>query len=302
MFPQKDLSRVPEHWCSFGSRISSLTGSPRLATNPANAILNYLYTLLEAEAGLAATTLGLDPELGVLHADTPRRDSLACDLMEPIRPDVDALVLNWLQHEPLPRNYFFEQRDGNCRLMAPLASKLSQTASKWAHLVAPVAEWFARQLSTSGSSRQPRLPARLTQQNRRQAQGGSPLPRERVRFDLAKICRGCGTEFDGQGNNCNQCARAVHAEEIKSIARRGHVESLKSEAQLKRAATQRINAQARHDWEPSDQPCWLTSEFYTGNIQPIIVSISCSSIARHLSVSYTYASEIRKGRIPHPRH
>src|SRR5215469_17531840 len=28
--------------------------------------------------------------LGVLHRDTPNRDSLACDLMEPVRPLVDA--------------------------------------------------------------------------------------------------------------------------------------------------------------------------------------------------------------------
>ncbi len=76
-FPQKDLPRVPAHWHTFGSRISVLTGSQRLATNPVNAILNYLYALLEAEARLAATTLGLDPGIGVMHVDLPYRDSLA---------------------------------------------------------------------------------------------------------------------------------------------------------------------------------------------------------------------------------
>ena len=40
-FPKNDLKRVPDHWCSFGARISPLTGSPRLASNPPNAILNY---------------------------------------------------------------------------------------------------------------------------------------------------------------------------------------------------------------------------------------------------------------------
>jgi len=42
-FPKSDLARVPEHWQTFGARVSPLTGSPRLAANPANAILNYLY-------------------------------------------------------------------------------------------------------------------------------------------------------------------------------------------------------------------------------------------------------------------
>jgi CRISPR/Cas system-associated endonuclease Cas1 len=48
-FPKSDLPRVPEHWRTFGARVSPLTGSPRLAANPANAILNYLYCVLESE-------------------------------------------------------------------------------------------------------------------------------------------------------------------------------------------------------------------------------------------------------------
>ncbi|MGD0515465.1 MAG: CRISPR-associated endonuclease Cas1 [Terriglobales bacterium] len=78
-FPRNDLPRVPDHWRSFGARVSPLTGSPRLAANPVNAILNYLYAVLESEARLAAAALGLDPGLGVLHVDTTARDSLACD-------------------------------------------------------------------------------------------------------------------------------------------------------------------------------------------------------------------------------
>src|SRR5438876_4573805 len=81
MFPKADLIRVPDHWRIFGTRKSPLSGSPRLAANPANAMLNYLYALLEAESRLAAAALGLDPGLGVIHVDTRARDSLACDLM-----------------------------------------------------------------------------------------------------------------------------------------------------------------------------------------------------------------------------
>jgi CRISPR-associated endonuclease Cas1 len=140
-FPKSDLSRVPEHWRGFGTRVSPLTGSPRLAANPPNAILNYLYCVLESEARLAAAALGLDPGLGVLHVDTPARDSLACDLMEPIRSHVDAYLLAWITRQPLKREWFFEQRDGNCRLMGPFAVRLSETAAIWRRDVAPVAEW-----------------------------------------------------------------------------------------------------------------------------------------------------------------
>src|SRR5260370_10605576 len=63
-YPRVDTLRVPEHWKEFGSRMSVLTQSPRLAVNPPNAMLNYLYTLLESEARLALAALGLDPGLG----------------------------------------------------------------------------------------------------------------------------------------------------------------------------------------------------------------------------------------------
>lgn len=101
-----------EFYCSFAYSASAcLTGSPRLAANPANAILNYLYALLESEARLAAAALGLDPGLGVLHVDTQARDSLACDLMEAVRPQVDGYLLDWITRQPLRREWFFEQRD-----------------------------------------------------------------------------------------------------------------------------------------------------------------------------------------------
>jgi hypothetical protein len=277
-----------------------LTGSPRLATNPINAILNYLYAVLEAETRLAAATLGLDPGIGVLHLDTPNRDSLACDLMEPIRPEVDTFVLDWVKREPLPRNWFFEQRDGNCRLMAGFASRLSQTAPTWAQFVAPLAEWFAREIGKSVSTRQPNLPARLTQRYRREAKGGDSLPRAKPLSAPNRICRGCGKEIEKLSNNCRQCAPQL--DRIKEVARIGRVAAHSAEAEAKRAATQKINTQAIWNWDPSDQPDWLTQRFYKNKIQPILVSTSVSSIAKHLKVSSGYADHIRKGRIPHPRH
>jgi len=44
-YPRSDSRRIPQHWCAFGSRISPLTKSPRLAVNPPNAMLNYLYAV-----------------------------------------------------------------------------------------------------------------------------------------------------------------------------------------------------------------------------------------------------------------
>jgi CRISPR-associated endonuclease Cas1 len=71
----RDLARVPARWARYDSRSSILTGAPRAATNPVNALLNYTYALLESEARLALLGAGLDPTLGVLHADQRNRDS-----------------------------------------------------------------------------------------------------------------------------------------------------------------------------------------------------------------------------------
>src|SRR5439155_12949999 len=135
-----------------------------------------------------------DPGLGVLHVDTPARDSLACDLMEAIRPRVDAYVLNWILSQPLRREWFFEQRDGNCRLMASFAIRLTETVGMWARAIGPVAEWVARQLwSTTQKRTQSNLPpTRLTQDHKREAKGIAPVPKEPEELRIQNLCRGCG--------------------------------------------------------------------------------------------------------------
>ena len=149
--------------------------------NPPNAILNYLYALLKSEARLAIAGLGLDPGLGVLHFDSRTRDSLAYDLMEPVRPQVDAYVLEWIGRGPLRQEWFFEWRDGTCRLMGLFAVRLSKTAPTWAQAIAPLAERVSRTLWSTIPKPARQLPpaTRLTQHRRRQAKGGpSSLPPE----------------------------------------------------------------------------------------------------------------------------
>jgi CRISPR-associated endonuclease Cas1 len=208
-FNKSDSLRIPEHWRRFGSRISPLTNSPRLAVNPANAILNYLYAVLESESRLALATLGLDPGIGVLHSDLRSRDSLACDLMEPVRPKVDSLVLDLLFSEQLRREWFFEQRDGNCRLMASFAETLSETATMWRAAVGPFAEWIARCIWDS-KMRQVRsqVPAtRLTQAHR--SGGRAKLNGDVGETLLARpsICRNCGQIRMSTDKICSKCAQ-----------------------------------------------------------------------------------------------
>ncbi|MGC2405678.1 MAG: CRISPR-associated endonuclease Cas1 [Candidatus Cybelea sp.] len=96
-FRERDLARIPVRWLRCDSRASVLTGAPRAAAPPINAMRNYLFACLESEARLALLAQGCDPSMGVLHADQRNRDSLALDATEPVRADVDAFLLDLLE-------------------------------------------------------------------------------------------------------------------------------------------------------------------------------------------------------------
>jgi CRISPR-associated endonuclease Cas1 len=303
-FPRKDQFRVPAHWWVFGTRVSPLTGSPRLAVNPPNAILNYLYSLLESESRLAAATLGLDPGLGVLHVDTKARDSLACDLMEPVRPQVDAFLLDWIRREPLKREWLFEQSNGNCRLMAPFAARLSETAPMWGRAVAPFAEWVTRALWSSSVRLDSEAipPTRLTQRLKRETKGSPPLPPSIRAPRRENICRGCGKTIEHGRTNCARCSIDDATKNMLDAARIGRLVAHTPEARARQANTQRQHAKARSLWTENSQPAWLTAEVYSERIQPLLADMSSSTIASRIGVSRWYAGRIRKGYRPHPRH
>jgi CRISPR-associated protein Cas1 len=206
-FSKADASKIPDHWKRFGSRVSPLTNSPRLAVNPANAILNYLYAILESESRLALATLGLDPGIGVLHNDLRSRDSLASDLMEPVRPKVDELVLTLLTTEQLRREWLFEQRDGNCRLMAPFAAMLSETAMMWRKEVASYAEWIAKSLwdSKIRPIRSDAPATRLTQRRRSKGRAGLLTNNQKDNPPRPVLCRTCGHICMSRDSVCRNC-------------------------------------------------------------------------------------------------
>jgi CRISP-associated protein Cas1 len=60
--------------------------------DPRNGLLNWGYAVLLAMIGRGLVALGFDPSLGFGHASRTNGWALACDLMEPFRPTVDAVV------------------------------------------------------------------------------------------------------------------------------------------------------------------------------------------------------------------
>jgi CRISPR-associated endonuclease Cas1 len=288
-YSRADWQRVPEHWRTFGSRLSPLTRSPRLAVNPPNAMLNYLYAILESEARLAISELGLDPGIGFLHADTRTRDSLACDLMEPIRPQVDAYLLDWLRRAPLRGKWFFEQRDGNCRLTGEFAVALSETSRIWRQALGPFAEWIAHTLwSTTSQPSRTKAPAtRLTQNRKREAKGIST--NTPVRPSPIPLSTNC----------VPMVSRENALVAPKPVRFNGHDPI----AQAHRAESQRRQAAALRAWNPTEKPEWLTENFYREEIQPHLLTVRVSKIQSVLFVSESYALRIRNGRsVPHSRH
>jgi hypothetical protein len=79
--------------------------------------------------------------MGVFNVDIKARDSLACDLMDPVRPKGDGFLLDWIMKEPRKREWLLEQPDGNCRLGAEFTAQSSEIAPMWGPAVAPFAEW-----------------------------------------------------------------------------------------------------------------------------------------------------------------
>jgi len=114
MFAVKDRRRIPPHWSRYEGRRSVLASgnANRKAERPVNVLLNYAYALVEAEAILACQAVGLDAGLGLVHSDTRGRQSLALEIMEPVRPEVDAFVLDLIERRTFRKVDFAETSDG----------------------------------------------------------------------------------------------------------------------------------------------------------------------------------------------
>ena len=96
-------------------RLHFRTRNRRPPKDPVNAVLSLGYTLLHAEGVLALYGSGLDPFIGFFHALDFGRESLACDIVEPLRVEVDRHVLRLFRRERL-RPDDFSTVDGGCFL------------------------------------------------------------------------------------------------------------------------------------------------------------------------------------------
>ncbi len=89
-----------------------------------NALLSFIYTLLQHDCASALSATGLDYQVGFLHEDRPGRPSLALDLMEEFRAGLaDRLVLSLINRKQVTGDGFITRENGAVE-MSPDVRKL----------------------------------------------------------------------------------------------------------------------------------------------------------------------------------
>jgi len=123
-----DKHPVPEDWLTYKSR-SALRAKKvptnRRATHPVNAMLNYLYGILEIRTRIQVVADGYDPTRGILHGDgASGRDTYVFDLMEAGRPKAERFVLSILRENVLRADDFTTNSSGTCRLNLEMSRRV----------------------------------------------------------------------------------------------------------------------------------------------------------------------------------
>ncbi|MGD0985497.1 MAG: CRISPR-associated endonuclease Cas1 [Acidimicrobiales bacterium] len=304
-FAAKDRRRIPPHWSRYEGRRSVLASaaSNRKAERPVNAMLNYLYSLVEAEAILACQVVGLDPGLGIVHADTKGRQSVALDLMEPVRPEVDAFVLDMVERRTFRKAEFTETSDGHVRLLAPLTHELAETMPQWAKSLGPIAEHVAHVLgkamdgtysaATPLTSRRHRdaqavVKARKVEAARRAA-AGRVLQYPAVQPAALPLwtCPDCGGAVTNPRHvRCEACIAADPAHSPDIRGRRGA-----AIASRKRALTA---------WDKANPGTVYDPELFQREILPRLRTVPLAEIMEAAGCCKASASDYRRGKqTPH---
>ena len=95
----------------FPPALSFTNRNRRPPRDPINSILSLSYTLLHYEAVQNIYKTGLDPYIGFYHQPSFGRESLACDLIEPLRPICDKFTYNLFRSSTLRIDHFSIDED-----------------------------------------------------------------------------------------------------------------------------------------------------------------------------------------------
>jgi hypothetical protein len=321
-----------EPWVTFGPRTSLLSGKQSRATTPGNALLNYLYAILESEMTVALLAQGLDSGIGIFHADIDGRSSLALDAMEAVRPYVEYWLFAYLEASVFANRDFTELSDGEVRLSHPLNSHLAHTAALWRKACEPVAQWLARSFDRTSDLGQvraalapagPRSRAEPKSEHRTEQIVPALLPQLPNFITAARgrrvtapsvLRQRAGVRDQPVPATCWDCGRALSPERRAFCSddcaenyrwamekRRPVVEAVTRAAHERHRETTLAGQQAVEMLPASDRDA--LRHWYKEELQPRLSRMDPSEIASGAAMGRSYAYYIVAGkRTPHPRH
>jgi CRISPR/Cas system-associated endonuclease Cas1 len=320
----------PDLWLTFGSRTSLVSGKPSRATTPGNSLINYLYAILESEMTVALLARGLDPGIGMFHADIDGRSSLALDAIEAVRPYVEYWLFTYLQSTVFANRDFHELPDGEVRLSHPLNSHLAHTAALWRKACEPVAEWLARSFdwsSGAASVRAALAPSAVS------ASCGAEIPSQPLiptfvpplpgflaatgarRLSAPSVLRQrAGVREEPVSTMCWECGRAL-APERRTFCGDDCREDYHRAMGKRRLAIdtgvlvprqrhlEAVVAEQRATKPLPKSDRKALRRWYADELQPRLSRMDPAEIVRGTAVGRSYAYYIVAGtRVPHPRH
>ncbi len=105
----------------------------RPPTDPVNALLSLSYTLVHAEWAHRLRLSGFDPYVGFFHGIDYGRESLASDLVEPVRPEVDRWVVELVRSGAFrPRDFSKGGERAGCWLKTEARRRYYAAYEQWA--------------------------------------------------------------------------------------------------------------------------------------------------------------------------
>jgi CRISPR/Cas system-associated endonuclease Cas1 len=313
----------PDPWLAFGSRTSLLSGKQSRATTPGNALLNYLYAILESEMTVALLAGGLDPGIGMFHADIDGRSSLALDAIEAVRPYVEYWLFTYFQATAFANRDFHELPDGEVRLSHPLNSHLAHTAAMWRKACEPIAEWLAQSFERASGLApvravlaSPAAPLSRAKPEAKPMKGIVPtlMPQLGTFIPTARGHRPAAVKDNPVPRACWHCGRALTpdrrafcsekcAENYRRAMakRRPVIEPVAHPARKQHREATLTGRRAAERLPASDGDA--LRRWYWNELQPRLSRLHPTEVALGAAMGRSYAYYIVAGtRIPHPRH
>ena len=223
--------------------------------------------------------------------------------MEPVRPEVDAFVLDMVDRRTFRKAEFTETADGHVRLLAPLTHELAETMPQWAKSLGPIAEHVAHvfgkamdgtySATTPLTSRRHRdaqavVKARKVEASRRAA-ANRVLQRPASEPTALALwtCPDCGGAVTNPRHvRCDACIAADPAQAPEIRGRRG--------------AAIAARKRAFAEWDKANPDVSYDPELFRRENLPRLALVKLSEIAEAAGCSKAYASDIRRGKwVPH---